>query len=111
MLHFGMNWQILYYNENVKKSIRALPQGLYARFLRMVQTMTQNVPNLGMPHTKSMGDGLFEMRLKAQEGTARVFYCTVVNNKIYLLHSLIKKTQKTLKKDLDIAKKRLKEVK
>ena len=33
-------------------------------------------PDLGMPHTRAMGDGLFELRLKAAEGIARVFFCT-----------------------------------
>jgi phage-related protein len=72
--------------------------------------MRENGPNLGMPHTKSMGDGLFEMRLRSVEGLARIFYCSVISNRIYLLHSIIKKTQKTPKRDLDIAKRRMKEV-
>ncbi|MBT5831076.1 MAG: type II toxin-antitoxin system RelE/ParE family toxin, partial [Candidatus Latescibacteria bacterium] len=38
------------------------------------------------------------------------FYCSVISNRIYLLHSIIKKTQKTPKRDLDIAKRRMKEV-
>ena len=33
--------------------------------------------NLGMPHTKAMKDGLFEMRMKSKEGIGRVFYCTL----------------------------------
>jgi len=62
--------------------------------------MRENGPSLGMPHTKSMGDGLFEMRLRSLEGIARIFYWSVIGNRIYLLHSIIKKTQKTPKRDL-----------
>ncbi len=106
-----MKWEIIYFNSTVKKSVETLPKGLYARFLRMVTMMRENGPNLGMPHTKPMGDGLFEMRLRAMEGIARIFYCTIIGNRIYLLHSIIKKTERTPKIDLDIAKRRMKEVK
>ncbi len=68
-------------------------------------------PNLGMPHTKAMGDGLFELRLKGKEGIARVFYCAIINHEIIMLHMIIKKQQKTASQELRLAKKRLKEVK
>jgi len=67
--------------------------------------------NLGMPHTKSMNDGLFELRLKSKEGIARVFYCTQVEKNIIMLHSFVKKSQKTPKHELTIALNRLQEVK
>jgi phage-related protein len=68
-------------------------------------------PDLGMPHTRAMGDGLFELRLKAVEGIARVFYCTMIGKRIVMLHQFIKKTDKTPPKELAIARRRLKEVK
>jgi len=58
-----------------------------------------------------MGDGLFELRLKAAEGIARVFYCTVVERRIVMLHQFIKKSGKTPPRELDTARKRMKEVK
>jgi phage-related protein len=67
-------------------------------------------PNLGMPHTRSLGDRLFELRVKSKEGIGRVFYCTKIKNKIIVLHLFIKKTQKTPGKELKIARKRLTEV-
>jgi phage-related protein len=67
-------------------------------------------PNLGMPHTRALGEGLFELRVKGLEGIARVFYCTVVQRRIVMLHAFIKKSQKTPKRELDIAKRRLQEV-
>jgi phage-related protein len=67
--------------------------------------------NLGLPHTKSLSDGLFELRLKNKEGTGRVFYCTKVGKNIVMLHSFVKKSQKIPKKEIDVARKRLKEVK
>ena len=68
-------------------------------------------PDLGMPHTRAMGQGLFELRLKAAEGIARVFYCTVIDQQIIMLHQFVKKVDKTPVKELEIARRRMKEVK
>lgn len=68
-------------------------------------------PDLGMPHTRALGDGLFELRLKAGEGIARVFYCTMVGKKIMVLHQFIKKTDKTPAREIATARRRMKEVK
>lgn len=67
-------------------------------------------PDLGMPHTRAMGGGLFELRIKAAEGIARVFYCAVVDQRIVFLHQFVKKTERTPPKELEIARRRLKEV-
>lgn len=68
-------------------------------------------PDLGMPHTRAMGGGLFELRLQATEGIARVFYCTMIGKRIMILHQFTKKTKKTPPKELGIARRRMKEVK
>ena len=68
-------------------------------------------PDLGMPHTRAMSDGLFELRLKAGEGIARVFYSTLVGRRIVMLHQFAKKSDKTRRKELETARRRLKEVK
>ena len=88
-----------------------LPAGFVARFLRYAERMEIYGPDLGMPHTRAMGDGLFERRLKAGEGIARVFYCTAVGRRIVMLHQFIKKSGKTPRKELAIARARMKEVK
>jgi phage-related protein len=67
-------------------------------------------PDLGMPHTRAMGQGLFELRLKAAEGIARVFYCTIVDRQIVMLHQFVKKTERTPAKELAIARRRMKEL-
>jgi phage-related protein len=72
--------------------------------------MEEHGADLRMPHSRAMGQGLFEMRCKGYEGIGRAFYCTMVNQKIVVLHSFIKKTQETPDKELTMARKRLKEV-
>ena len=106
-----MCWEIDYYNEKLEKEIFNLPNTLLARFIKLTEIMQEFGPNIGMPHTKALGDGLFELRLKGKEGIARVFYASLINKSIYLLHSIIKKTEKIPLKDLQLAKTRMKEVK
>jgi len=62
-------------------------------------------------HTDSFGDGLFELRLKGADGIARVFFCTLIGRRIMMLHSFIKKSQQTPLRELEVARKRMKEVK
>jgi len=73
--------------------------------------MVASGPNLGMPYTRPFGDGLFEIRAKGTEGIGRAFFCCVVGRRVIILHGFIKKTQTTPAKELEIARKRLKEIK
>lgn len=105
-----MNWRISFYSARLQDEILELPAGLVARFLRYAERMEIYGPDLGMPHTRAMGEGRFELRLKAPEGMARVFYCTVVGRRIVMLHQFLKKSAKTPRKELEIARRRMKEV-
>ena len=88
-----------------------MPSGFLGRYLRYTDRMEVYGPDLGMPHTRAMGDGLFELRLKAAEGIARVLYCTMVGRKIVILHQFIKKTDKIPPRELETARRRMKEFK
>jgi phage-related protein len=105
-----MAWSIEYYSTAVERTILRLPPGLLARYLRLTDLMLEFGPSLGMPHTRAMGGGLFELRVKGKEGIARVFYGTAVTQRIVMLHVFIKKSQKTPRKELEIARRRLQEV-
>ena len=87
-----------------------MPVGFLARFLRYAERMESFGPDLGLPHTRAMGGGLFELRLKAAEGIARVFYCTVVDRRIVVLHQFVKKTPQTPRRELEIARRRMRDV-
>ena len=104
-----MNWQIKYHDEKLEHAVLELPAGILARYFHCTDRMLVFGPDLGMPHTRAMGSGLFELRLKSQEGIGRVFYCTLVGRKIVMLHQFVKKTDKTPPKELAIANKRMKE--
>ncbi len=104
-----MNWEIKYHDERLQEEVFTLPAGILARYFRCTDRMEEFGPDLGMPHTRAMSAGLFELRLKSREGIGRVFYCTLVGRKIIILHQFVKKTDKTPPKELEIARKRLKE--
>lgn len=65
---------------------------------------------IGMPLCRPLGDGLWKVRSSlAGSRIARVIFC-VAQNRMVLLHGFIKKTQKTLLAELNLARKRQKEV-
>jgi phage-related protein len=103
-------WAIDYYSEDVRLGIEALPVGIRASYARLTEFLEEFGLDLRMPHSRAMGQGLFELRPKGREGIARVFYCTRVGRRIVILHSFIKKTDKTPQRELDIARVRQKEV-
>jgi phage-related protein len=106
-----VTWTVAFYSRRVEADILAFPAGFLARFLRYAERMEIYGPDLGMPHTRAMGDGLFELRIKAAEGIARVFYCTVIDRRIVFLHQFVKKTDRTPARELEVARQRMKEVK
>ena len=106
-----MVWSVTFFSDRVEAEILALPPGFVARFIRYAERMEIFGPDLGMPHTRAMGGGLFELRIKAAEGIARVFHCTVVDRRIVVLHQFVKKSDKTPPKELEIARRRMKEFK
>ena len=105
-----MSWSIEYPYKDVEQFVIDLPPKLGAKYLHLTDLMLEFGSNLGMPHSRAMSDGLFELRIKGQEGIGRVFYCTLVNKRIVMLHGFIKKSQKTPPKELRKAQSRLKEV-
>ncbi|RLC06873.1 MAG: type II toxin-antitoxin system RelE/ParE family toxin, partial [Deltaproteobacteria bacterium] len=77
-----MKWQIEYYNQKLEDEILNLPDGLLARYLRLTDLMLEFGADLGLPHTKAVEKGLFELRVKSKEGIARIFFCTKIGKKI-----------------------------
>ena len=64
---------------------------------------------LGMPLVRSMGGGIWEVRIRLENRIARVLF-VLEGSTMVLLHGFIKKTQATFQPDLDLAKDRLKQL-
>ncbi|KAA1176072.1 type II toxin-antitoxin system RelE/ParE family toxin [Marinobacter salinexigens] len=104
-----MVWEIEFYRK-VDEDLARMPPKIQARLVRLMELMEKHGANLGEPHTKSLGNDLFEIRAKAKEGIGRGIFCYMHGKRIIVLHAFVKKDQKTPKKDLELAKARLKEV-
>ena len=105
-----MTWKITFFNKKVEQETLSFPPGILANLLHILEMIEEYGPALGKPHTAALGEGLFEVRAKGKEGIGRSLFCTVKNEEIVIVHSFIKKTQKTPKKDLKLARKRAKEL-
>ncbi|MBF0327537.1 MAG: type II toxin-antitoxin system RelE/ParE family toxin [Nitrospirae bacterium] len=105
-----MKYTIEYFHSRVKSDIESWPDGILADFARILELLMDFGPSIRMPHSRALGDGLFEMRPKGREGIGRVFYCFIMGQRIVVLHSFIKKTQYTPEQEIKIARKRMKEV-
>ena len=104
-----MRWKVTFYSEKVEAQTLGLPKGILATLLRILELIEEFGPSLGKPHTAPLGGGLFEIRAKGKEGIARAIFCAVKGQEVIVLHTFIKKTRKTPKKALDLAKTRMKE--
>ncbi len=58
----------------------------------------------------SVGSGVKEIRVSAPDGIYRTIYVAKFKDAVYVLHAFQKKEQKTRQEDIDLAKKRLKEI-
>lgn len=104
-------WQLSFYSKKVAEQIEVWPTGIRASFLRIAELMVEHGPDLGLPHTRAMGGGLFEVRAKGREGIGRALYCTAIGQRIVILHAFIKKSEQTPLRELAIARARIREVK
>ena len=66
----SVDWRVTFYSSRVEDAILRLPAGLLARFVRYAETMESFGPQLGMPHSRALGGGLYELRLKGPDGIA-----------------------------------------
>lgn len=93
-------------NEPVREWLKALPSEERKTIGEDILTVQYGWP-IGMPLTRALGGGLHEVRSDlGGKRIARVIF-VVEGDAAVLLHSFIKKTQKTPKQDLDLARQRL----
>jgi phage-related protein len=76
----------------------------------LVELLMEHGPNLRLPHSRALGDGLFELRPRGRSGIGRAFYCFLLGKRVVVVHAFIKKTQQTPDKELKVARNRVKEL-
>ena len=67
---------------------------LYVKTLRTIDLLEEYGAALGMPHSKYVGDDIFELRTKQGSNITRVLYFFVVGDKAILTNGIVKKTNK-----------------
>lgn len=103
-------FEIVFYDkpdgsEPVRDFLLSVDDKMRARLIRMIELLAQNGVALRMPYSEHLVDGIFEIRAKVGSNISRVLYFFVIGKRIVLTNGFIKKTQKTPKNEIELAKK------
>ena len=103
-------FQIEYYVNNngscpVEEFMNSVDTKMRAKLLRLQLLLEQNGNLLTEPYSKYLEEGIFELRAQHGSDIARVLYFFVIGKKIIITNGFTKKTRKTPKKELKLAKK------
>jgi phage-related protein len=106
-----VSWRVEILDHRVLKELDALAPDVRQRFLRIAELIEQHGPAaMHEPYVKHLEGKLWEMRMKGRDGIARAIYVTAKGERAVVLHAFVKKTQKTPRQALEIARKRAREV-
>jgi phage-related protein len=105
-----MSYSIEYFNERVLAEVESWPAGLLADYARLAELLMEFGPDLRMPRSRALGDGLFELRPRGREVIGRALYCYLDGRRVVVLHAFVKKTRVAPERHLRLARRRMKEV-
>ena len=91
--------------EPAKEFILSLDNKMKARMLKLINLLGECGNKLRKPYSEHIEDGIFELRAKVGSDISRVLYFFVIGKQIILTNGFIKKTQKTQKSEIELAKK------
>ena len=105
-----MAFEVEYFHERILVEVELWPVDVLADYARLVELLIEHGPSLRLPHSRTFGGGLFELRPRGRSGIGRAFYCFLVGKRIVVLHAFIKKSQQTPDRELKLARRRMKEL-
>lgn len=106
-----MQWAVEFLNAEVRAELEAFPPDIIASFLRISRLIAANgLPNVREPYVKHLEGPLWEMRMRGRDGIARAAYVTAAGRRVVVLRVFPKKTQKTPRREIELALRRAKEV-
>lgn len=91
----------------VRRELDTLPADQIARFLRigdLIQAL--GLERVGEPHVKHVEGALWEMRLKGRDGISRALYVVAKPKRVVVVRIFVKKSQKTPRREIELALKR-----
>ena len=105
-----MNIEVDFYElpdgtEPVREFLNSLDIKMRAKMYREIDLLVMNGPELREPHSQHLDDGIFELRAKQSNNISRVLYFFFVGKKAVLTNGFVKKTMKTPKREIELAKK------
>ena len=107
-----MTWTVSALNQLVKDEIEALPIDMRARLSRLTSLIEQHgFEALPRDTVKHLEDRLWELRITGRDGISRAIYVTATGKRVIVVRVFVKKTQKTPRNELELARQRAKEVK
>nr|WP_306801930.1 type II toxin-antitoxin system RelE/ParE family toxin [Providencia sp. PROV257] len=98
------------FHDEAETELLALPPTIRAKMVRLLKKLEANPRLFREPDTKPLGNGLFEIRTMGTD-IARGLWVYQVGERIFLLRIFIKKSPKTPPKEIEIAFRRLEEMK
>jgi phage-related protein len=106
-----VSWSFVFLNAEVKGELDALPAEVRANFERIVGLVqAMGLERVHEPYIKHLEDRIWEMRLRGRDGIARALYVTATGRRVVILRVFAKKTQKTPRREIELARQRAKEV-
>lgn len=106
-----MQWSVETLDDAVDAEVEALPPKLRARLLRLFEMVeVVGLDKIREPHVKHLDGKLWELRAKAEEGIARGVYVAIAGRRVIVLHVFVKKSPKTPRRALELARDRMKKV-
>jgi phage-related protein len=107
-----MPWIVEVLDARVRDELEALPPDMRARFRRIVELIQgYGLEQMHEPHVKHLEGPLWEMRMKGKDGVSRAIYVTARGRRVVVVRVFIKKTEKTPRREIDLALERAKEIK
>src|SRR6186997_2762612 len=106
-----MQWTVEALNAAVDAEIDALPRDMRAKLARLSAIVEQSgLQALPRDSVKHLEDRLWELRITGRDGISRAIYVTATGRRMVILRVFIKKTQRTPRRELDIARQRARDV-
>ena len=106
-----MSWTVEFVNRAAEAEVAALPEDMVAAFLRIgTMIRTYGLERVHEPYVKHLDGKLWEMRLKGRDGIARSIYVAAAGQRVVVLRTFVKKTEKTPRHEISVAGTRLKEM-
>jgi phage-related protein len=106
-----MTWRVEFLDDRVMAALAAFPKDIRAKFERIVGMIEANgVDRMREPYVKHLEGPVWEMRMKGRDGIARAAYVTASGHRVVVVHVFAKKTQKTPRREIEMALKRATEV-